>query len=84
MEENKFVWDIAKNNRGQLFEITIAQYEHMLNVMPPKFVRGGFAMGEPAAHDPDGKVVFYFATHSGNKCFIVYGNKDEAEKAFRF
>lgn len=66
---------------GQLVEITEEQYEHMLNVLPPIYARGCFAMGEPVDHTPEG-VTFHWAARRGDKFFGCYGTRAQAELAF--
>lgn len=72
-----------KEKQGVLFEITQEQHDYMLNVMPPIYARGCFAMGEPVAHTKDG-VTFHWAGKHGDKYFVCYGTKAEAERAFLF
>jgi len=74
-----FKW--PRQKQGELVEIDEEQYEYMLNVLPPVYARGCFAMGEPVAHTPDG-VTFHWAGKRGDKFFVCYGTKPQAEAAF--
>ena len=74
-----FVTDRA--HPGTLVEITRAQLEYMLNMLPPRYANGCFAMGEPVAHTKDG-VTYHWAGERGGKCYACYGTKTEAERAF--
>jgi len=67
--------------QGQLVEITQQQYDYMLNVMPPLYARGCFAMGEPVDHTREG-VTYHWAAKRSDKFFICYGTKAQAEPAF--
>ncbi len=62
-------------------EITKEHSDYMLNVLPPRYGRGCFAMGEPYTHRTDG-VVYYWASEINGKHFGVLGTKQEAEAAF--
>ena len=64
-----------------LVEIAAEQFEYMRNVLPPLDARGCFAMGEPVAHTRDG-VTFHWAGRRGDKSFVCYGTRAEAEAAF--
>ncbi len=70
-----------RKNQGVLVEITKEQHAYMLNVLPPIYARGCFAMGEPVAHTSDG-VTFHWAGKRGDKFFVCYGTKAQAELAF--
>ena len=70
-----------RESQGVLVEITEEQHDYMLNVLPPIYARGCFAMGEPVAHSADG-VTFHWAGKRGNKFFVCYGTKAQAELAF--
>lgn len=70
-----------RESEGVLVEITEEQYQYMLNVLPPIYARGCFAMGEPVAHSTDG-VTFHWAGKRGNKYFACYGTRPQAELAF--
>lgn len=78
MEEN---FKTARATRGELIEIADEQYQHMLNVLPPIYARGCFAMGEPVAHTEEG-VTYYWASKRGERSFLCYGTRREAETAF--
>lgn len=67
--------------QGQLVEIDEEQYQYMLDVLPPVYARGCFAMGEPVEHTAQG-VTFHWAGKRGEKFFACYGTKAQAESAF--
>ena len=69
-----------RKTAGELVEISEHDYEYMLNVLPPFYARGCFAMGEPVAHTTDG-VTFYWAGKRGEKFFACYGTRKQAERA---
>lgn len=71
----------AREHPGKLVEITTEQYDYMLNVLPPIYARGCFAMGEPVAHTEEG-VTFHWAGRREGKCFACYGTRRDAERAF--
>lgn len=66
---------------GTLLEIDEAQHDYMLNVLPPIYGRGCFAMGEPVTHTEDG-VTFHWAGKRGARFFACYGTRAQAERAF--
>lgn len=70
-----------RDPQGALVEITEDQHDYMLNVLPPIYARGCFAMGEPVAHTPEG-VTFHWAGRRGQRFFLCYGTKTQAELAF--
>jgi hypothetical protein len=67
--------------QGQLVEIDEEQYHYMLDVLPPIYARGCFAMGEPVAHTTDG-VTFHWAGKCCDRYFACYGTRRQAELAF--
>ncbi|MBI1948574.1 MAG: DUF1419 domain-containing protein [Deltaproteobacteria bacterium] len=66
---------------GTLVEISEEQYEHMLNVLPPLYARGCFAMGEPVEHTAAG-ATYHSAAKRGEKYLACYGTRAQAELAF--
>ncbi|MCC7075376.1 MAG: DUF1419 domain-containing protein [Deltaproteobacteria bacterium] len=70
-----------RESQGVLVEITEEQHDYMLNVLPPIYARGCFAMGEPVAHSADG-VTFHWAGKRGEQFFVCYGTRAQAELAF--
>jgi hypothetical protein len=80
-EEAPMDFATDRTRPGTLVEITRAQLDYMLNVLPPRYARGCFAMGEPVAHTPDG-ATYHWAGERGGKCYACYGTKAQAEHAF--
>lgn len=70
-----------REHRRKLVEITREQHDYMLNVLPPIYARGCFAMGEPVAHESDG-VTYHWAGERAGKYYVCYGTRAEAERAF--
>lgn len=74
-------FDTDRKSPGVLVEIDEEQYEYMLNVLPPRYARGCFAMGEPVAHT-EGGATYHWAGRRGVKYFLCYGTRAQAERAF--
>lgn len=50
-------WDY-KQPRAEWHEITEADADYCLEVLPPIYFRGGFAVSEPVIHDQKGEPVY--------------------------
>lgn len=86
IKEFESLFDAARASPGILLDSDQETHDHMLNVLPPKYCIGCFAMGEPVSTvEEDGKVMttYYFASHRGGNFYIFYGTKKQAEEAFR-
>jgi hypothetical protein len=43
-------WEAAKEHRGAWVEVSEERWEYCLNVLPPIYFRGGFAVSEASWH----------------------------------
>lgn len=74
--------EIPRN--GTIVEVTERLLNDALNVMPPIYVRGCFALGEPLSHNIYGEGVFYhFAQMADDRCYGMIGTNNEAGHAFK-
>lgn len=80
--ESEFDFSTDKRHPGTVLEISKAQFDYMLGVLPPRYGHGCFAMNEPANHTPEGEAIYHWAANRNNKYYICYGTKSLAEQAF--
>lgn len=74
-------WDEIKASKTPV-PVTEEHYWYALEVLPPIYGRGCFAMGEAADHTPTGETVYYCFRAKGNQFTAFYGTLPEAEAAF--
>lgn len=67
---------------GKVVEITEEQAEYMLNVLPPIYGSGCFAVSEPYSHTDEGRARYHWCAKRGAKHFVTLGTKAEAHAAF--
>ena len=67
---------------GEPLEVTAADYDDALGVLPPVCGKKCFAMGEAAAHTGDGEPVYYWFAQIGKKYFAVKAVREKAEAIF--
>jgi hypothetical protein len=60
-------------------EITEEQMWTALEVLPPIYFRGGFAVSEPQCHDRTNTPVYACVVTKGKRYFLRYGTVKEAE-----
>lgn len=54
----KAAWDYNAPKPWDWREITEADMDYVLQVLPPIYFRGGFACSEPVIHDENGRPVY--------------------------
>lgn len=80
--EDESPFDRIRAQRGRAVEIDEEMYWYMLEVLPPLYGRGCFAMCEPYSHElVDGREVatYTWACKRGGKFFATFGTRAEAE-----
>jgi len=51
-------WEAAKANRGAWVEVSEERWSYCLEVLPPIYYPGGFAVSEASWHDGRGRAVY--------------------------
>lgn len=59
-------------------EISEEHYYYCLEVLPPLYVEGGFAVSEPLTNDADGRAVYLVCAHVGRGYFARVSTKADA------